>query len=57
MKSKKKKLNVDYISGQGPLTLVEEQELHEYFTKQKVDSRKLKSKASTKKVKPPKVIA
>ena len=57
MKSKKKELSVDYMGGQGPLTLVEEQELHEYFTKQKADSKKLKSKGSTKKVKQPKVIA
>ena len=57
MKSKKKELSVDYIGGQGPLTIVEEQELHVYFTKQKVDSKKLKSKGSTKKVKPPKVNA
>lgn len=57
MKSKKKELSVDYIGGQGPLTLAEEQELHEYFIKQKADSKKLKSKGSTKKVKPLKVNA
>jgi hypothetical protein len=57
MKGKKKELSVDYLGGQGPLTLVEEQELHEYFTKQKADSKKLKSKGSTKTVKKTKVIA
>ena len=56
MKAKKKELSVDYIGGQGPLTIVEEQELHEYFTKQKVDSKKVKSKGSAKKVKQLKVI-
>jgi len=56
MKTKRKELSVDYIGGQGPLTLVEEQELHEYFTKQKSDSKKVKSKGSTKKTKQPKVI-
>ena len=57
MKSKKKELSVDYIGGEGPLTLVEEQELHEYFTKQKTSSKKVKSKENTKKVKQPKVIS
>jgi hypothetical protein len=56
MKAKKKELSVDYIGGQGPLTIVEEQELHEYFTKQKVGSKKVKSKVNTKKDKQPKVI-
>ncbi len=57
MKAKKKELNVDYIGGQGSLTLVEEQELHEYFTKQKAGSKKVKSKGNTKKGKQPKAIA
>ncbi len=39
------------------LTLAEEQELHEYFSKQKVDSNKLKSKGSSKKTKQTKVSA
>lgn len=57
MKTKKKELSVDYIGGQGSLTLAEEQELHEYFSKQKVDSNKLKSKGSSKKTKQTKVSA
>ena len=57
MKTKKKELRVDYTGGQGSLTLVEAQELHEYFTKQKVDSKKSKSKASPKKTKQTKVSA
>lgn len=57
MKAKKKELSVDYIGGQGPLTIVEEQELHEYFTKQKAGSKKVKSKGNTKKVKQTKVSA
>ena len=57
MKPKKKELNVDYIGGQGALTLAEEQELHDYFTKQKAVTKKLKNKGSIKKVKQPKVIA
>ena len=57
MKAKKKELSVDYIGGQGPLTIVEEQELHAYFTKQKAGSKKAKRKGITKKIKQPKVIA
>jgi hypothetical protein len=57
MKTKKKELSVDYIGGQGSLTLAEEQELHAYFTKQKVASKKLKSKGSPKKAKQSKVTA
>lgn len=57
MKAKKKELSVDYIGGQGSLTLAEEQELHEYFTKQKVDAKKSKSKASPKKINRTKVSA
>jgi hypothetical protein len=57
MKTKKKELSVDYSGGQGSLTLAEEQELHDYFTKQKVDSKKSKSKASPKKTKQTKVSA
>ena len=57
MKTKKKELSVDYIGGHGSLTLAEEQDLHEYFTKKKVDSKKSKSKASPKKTKQTKVSA
>ena len=57
MKAKKKELNVDYIGGQGPLTVVEEQELHEYFTKQKGVAKKVKSKGIAKKIKQPRVVA
>lgn len=57
MKAKKKELSVDYIGGEGPLTIVEEQELHEYFTKHKTGSKKLQNKGSAEKVKPPKVNA
>lgn len=55
MKAKKKELSVDYIGGQGSLTLAEEQELHEYFAKQKVDAKKSKSKSNPKKTKETKV--
>jgi hypothetical protein len=58
MKTKKKELSVDYIGGQGSLTLAEEQELHEYFAKQKQDVKKSpKSKSSPKKTKQAKVSA
>ncbi len=51
MKTIKKELSVDYMGGEGSLTLAEEQELHEYFAKQKVDAKKSKSKGSPKKKK------
>jgi hypothetical protein len=57
MKTKKKELSVDYIGGQGSLTLAEEKELNAYFTKRKLNSKKSKSKASPKKTKQTKVSA
>lgn len=57
MKTKKKELNVDYIGGQGSLTLAEEQELNTYFAKQKVGAKKSRSKGTTKKTKQTKVNA
>ena len=47
MKAKGKELNVDYIGGQGALTLAEEKELSEYFTKKKPDSKKGNKEAKT----------
>lgn len=47
MKKNKKELNVDYIGGEPPLTLAEEQELNEYFKKKKSNATKsTKSKTS-----------
>ena len=58
MKTKKKELSVDYIGGQGSLSVAEEQELHEYFARQKQDAKKSpKSKGSLKKTKQAKVKA
>lgn len=57
MKTKKKELSVDYIGGQGSLTLAEEQELHEYFAKQKEDTKKHQIKSSPKKTKRTKISA
>ncbi|MGB4849263.1 MAG: hypothetical protein WBP41_15165 [Saprospiraceae bacterium] len=54
MKKHKKELNVDFIVGEWPLTLAEEQELNEYFQKKKSDaqnSTKTKTQKSKKKSK------
>ncbi len=48
MKKNKKELNVDYIGGQGPMTVAEEKELSEYFNKQKLDLKQSKKKAKQK---------
>jgi hypothetical protein len=49
MKAKKKELRVDYIGGQGSLTLAEEEAITQYLTKSKAGSKKrakpLKSKS------------
>lgn len=42
MKPKKKDLQVDYIGGQGSLTLAEEETITKYLTKDKVTSTKSK---------------
>lgn len=41
MKTKKEKLEVDFIGGQGALTKSEEDALSAYFKKQKTKSKKL----------------
>ncbi|HZV68655.1 MAG TPA: hypothetical protein VFG10_03895 [Saprospiraceae bacterium] len=54
MKKNGKELNVDYIGGEPPLTLAEEQELNEYFKKKKSTepkSTKTKTQKSNKKSK------
>lgn len=40
MKAKKKELKVDYIGGQGSLTLAEEEAITQYLTKSKTGSKK-----------------
>lgn len=42
MKPKKKDLKVDYIGGEGSLTLAEEEAITQYLTKNKVKSKKPK---------------
>ncbi len=39
MKKHKKELIVDFIGGESPLTLAEEQELNKYFQKKKSDAQ------------------
>ncbi len=54
MKKNRKELNVDYIGGEPPLTMAEEQELNEYFKKKKSTapkSTKTKTQKSNKKSK------
>jgi len=41
MKTKKEKLEVDFIGGQGTLTKSEEEALNGYFKKQKTKSKKI----------------
>lgn len=45
MKTKKKELKVDYIGGQGPLTIAEEREISGYLAKKKETIRKSKKKS------------
>ncbi len=40
MKAKKKELRVDYIGGQGSLTVAEEEAITQYLRKRKARSRK-----------------
>lgn len=40
MKSKRTELVVDYIGGEGSLTPVEEQALHEFFQEKKLNAQK-----------------
>jgi hypothetical protein len=51
MKQKKIELDVDYIGGQGALTVEEEKSLSEFFKQRKMNSRKEQSKISTQTVK------
>jgi len=44
VKKNQKELNVDYIGGESPLTLAEEQALSEYFKKKKSNEKKSKKK-------------
>lgn len=51
MKNKKNELDVDFIGGQGELTIEEEKSLSDYFRKQKLNSKANKkhiSKSSSK---------
>ena len=52
MKAKKKVLRVDYIGGQGSLTLAEEEAITEYLNKSKVGPKKgaKPSKSESKKI-------
>ncbi len=47
MKPKKKDLQVDYIGGQGSLTLAEEEAITKYLTKGKVTSGKSKKQLTS----------
>ena len=47
MKPKKKDLQVDYIGGQGSLTLAEEEAITKYLTKGKVTSAKSKKQLTS----------
>jgi hypothetical protein len=51
MKTKKTDLEVDFIGGQGSLTLAEEKALNEYFKKHKLTPSRKLTKALTRKTK------
>ena len=47
MKAKKKELQVDYIGGQGSLTIVEEEAITEYLSKAKSSPKKVGKKSKS----------
>jgi hypothetical protein len=47
MKAKKKELGVDYIGGQGSLTLAEEESITQYLAKGKSKGKKSKKQSKT----------
>ena len=47
MKAKKKELGVDYIGGQGSLTLAEEESITQYLSKGKSKGKKSKKQSKT----------
>jgi hypothetical protein len=51
MKQKKIELDVDFIGGQGALTLEEEKSLSDFFKQRKISSQKTQSFITTKSVK------
>jgi hypothetical protein len=51
MKQKKIELDVDFIGGQGALTVEEEKSLSEFFKQRKITSQKTKNRISTQTVK------
>jgi len=52
MKAKKTELRVDYIGGQGSLTIAEEEAITQYLTKSKTEPKQVtkSSKSESKKV-------
>ncbi len=57
MKQKKIELDVDFIGGQGALTVEEEKSLSDFFKQRKMTFQKLQKKNSTKTVKHSKTTA
>jgi hypothetical protein len=57
MKQKKIELDVDFIGGQGALTVEEEKSLSEFFKQRKIASQKTQNKISTRTVKHSKTTA
>jgi len=57
MKQKKIELDVDFISGQGALTVEEEKSLSEFFKQRKMTFQKPQNKISTKTVRQSKTTA
>jgi hypothetical protein len=57
MKQKKIELDVDFIGGQGALTVEEEKSLSEFFKQRKMTSQKTQNKISTRTVKHSKTTA
>jgi hypothetical protein len=51
MKAKKIKLDIDYIGGEGALTIAEESAISIYLKKRKAISKRLKMKPKSKKAK------
>jgi hypothetical protein len=55
MKEKKIKLDIDYIGGEGALTVAEESAISIYLKERKAISKRLKIKPKSKKAKQPEI--
>ena len=55
MKTKKAELDVDFIGGQGPLTLTEEKALSDFFKRRKIASQRSIVEKKIRKVKRSKI--